>query len=87
MSFVGPRPLAIHHYERDIKQGNIARKLIRGGLLGLGHIRKGSSEFGNSDYEYEYINNYISFSPIKLFFIDLKIIYKGFILVLKGGGH
>ena len=87
MSFVGPRPLAIHHYERDINQGNIARKLIRGGLLGLGHIRKGSSEFGNSDYEYEYISNYISFSPIKLFCIDLKIIYKGFILVLKGGGH
>ena len=23
MSTVGPRPLAVHHYERDLEQGNI----------------------------------------------------------------
>ena len=33
MSFVGPRPLAVHHYERDLKQGNVTRYLLKGGLL------------------------------------------------------
>ena len=23
MSFVGPRPLAVHHYQRDLDQGNV----------------------------------------------------------------
>ena len=56
MSVVGPRPLAILHYERDLAQGNVARKLIKGGLLGLGHINKGTLEMGNPEYEYEYID-------------------------------
>ena len=56
MSIVGPRPLAVLHYDRDCKQGNVSRKLLKGGLLGLGHIMKGKPEFGNPIYEYEYIH-------------------------------
>ena len=41
MSIVGPRPLSILHYERDRAQGNVTRFLIKGGLLGLGHVNKG----------------------------------------------
>ena len=37
MSIVGPRPLAILHYERDRAQGNVTRFLIKGGLLGPRH--------------------------------------------------
>ena len=47
MSIVGPRPLAVIHYERDLAQGNVTRKHLKGGLLGLGHIMKGKPEFGN----------------------------------------
>jgi len=87
MSIVGPRPLAIHHYERDLEQGNVARKLIRGGLLGYGHVRKGTPEFGNSMYEYEYVYRYLHYPPFKLLALDIYIIWKGVILMLKGGGH
>ena len=87
MSIVGPRPLAVIHYKRDIAQGNISRRLIRGGLLGLGHILKGKPEFGNPLYEYEYINRYINSSELKLLFIDFNIIFRGIILILKGGGN
>ncbi len=87
MSIVGPRPLAELHYERDLKQGNVSRKLLKGGLLGLGHIMKGKEDFGNPIYEYTYINYYINYSEFKLFIVDMKIILKGIILVLKGGGH
>ena len=87
MSIVGPRPLSVMHYERDREQGNVTRSLIKGGLLGLGHINKGTSEMGNSIYEYEYIEQYIQRSSFGLLCLDLWVIWKGIILILKGGGH
>jgi len=86
MSIVGPRPLAIHHYERDMAQGNVTRFLIKGGLLGLGHINKGTPEMGNPIYEYEYIYRYIHQSSLSLLLLDLKIIWKGILVILKGKG-
>lgn len=87
MSIVGPRPLSVLHYERDKEQGNVARSLLKGGLLGLGHIKKGTNQMGNSIYEYEYIDQYLKASSYNLLKLDLWIIYKGIILILKGGGH
>ena len=86
MSFVGPRPLAVHHYERDLAQGNVSRKLIKGGLLGLGHIHKGTASMGTPDYEYEYIEKYINSSSLHLILLDLKILWKGLVVVFKGKG-
>ena len=87
MSIVGPRPLSVLHYERDKAQGNVTRSLLKGGLLGLGHINKGTTEMGNSIYEYEYIDEYLTRSAFGLLKLDLWIIWKGLIVVLKGGGH
>lgn len=87
MSIVGPRPLSVLHYDRDLEQGNVTRRLLKGGLLGLGHINKGTEEMGNPEYEYEYINEYLNRSSFKLLLLDLWIIWKGSILILKGGGH
>lgn len=87
MSIVGPRPLAVIHYERDLAQGNVTRKLLKGGLLGLGHIMKGRPEFGNPIYEYEYIDQYIKRSEFGLLRLDLAIIWRGILLILRGGGH
>ena len=87
MSIVGPRPLAVIHYERDLAQGNVTRKHLKGGLLGLGHIMKGKPEFGNPIYEYEYIDIYIKRSELGLLWLDLTIIWRGILLILKGGGY
>lgn len=87
MSIVGPRPLSELHYKRDMEQGNVTRFLLKGGMLGLGHINKGTSEMGNSEYEYRYIDDYIQLSSFRLFSLDLWIIWKGFRLILKGGGY
>ena len=87
MSIVGPRPLSVLHYERDLKQGNVCRKLIKGGLLGLGHIKKGTTDFGESKYEYEYIENYLKRNNLSFLIFDISIIIKGILLILKGGGH
>lgn len=86
MSIVGPRPLAVHHYERDLKQGNMVRLQIKGGLVGLGQNKKGTPEMGNPIYEYEYIKHYINASSLGLLMLDLKIIYNGICVMLKGKG-
>lgn len=87
MSFVGPRPLAVHHYERDLAQGNVTRRLIRGGLLGYGHVRKGTPDFGKPEFEYEYVHRYMTYSPWKLLLTDLYVIWRGIVVVSKAGGH
>jgi lipopolysaccharide/colanic/teichoic acid biosynthesis glycosyltransferase len=87
MSIVGPRPLSELHYKRDRAQGNVSRELLKGGLLGLGHINKGTSEMGEAKYEYEYIDRYLSSSPFELLRLDLWIIWKGIRVILRGGGH
>lgn len=87
MSVVGPRPLAVVHYKRDLDQGNVSRKLLKGGLLGLGHIMKGRPDFGNPIYEYQYIDSYTRSSEIKHLLLDIKIIMRGIVVILKGGGH
>ena len=86
MSVVGPRPLSVLHYERDLAQGNVTRFLIKGGLLGLGHINKGTPEMGNPKYEYEYIDKYINLSPLGLLWLDLTIIGRGIKVILQGKG-
>ncbi len=86
MTIVGPRPLAVHHYERDLEQGNKTRSLIKGGLIGLGHIMKGTVEMGKPIYEYEYINQYINRSSFGLLLLDIQIICKGIIVIIKGKG-
>lgn len=86
MSIVGPRPLSIMHYERDLAQGNITRFLLRSGLLGFGHINKGASEMGNLLYEYEYIDQ-LKRSSFGLFCLGLWIIWKDILVIFKGCGH
>lgn len=86
MSIVGPRPLAVHHYERDIAQGNVARKLLRGGILGFGHIRKGTSEMGDPKFEYEYIHEYLKRGRLGIIALDSWILWRGLKVVLEGKG-
>lgn len=87
MSVVGPRPLSVMHYERDHAQGNVTRFLLRGGLLGLGHINKGTPEMGNPVYEYEYVDQYLKRSSLDLLMLDLWIVWRGLLVIVKGGGH
>ena len=86
MSIVGPRPLAVHHYERDLKQGNVTRSLIKGGLIGLGHVLKGTPQMGEPIYEYEYIDQYLKSSSIGLLWLDMKIIWRGIKVIIKAKG-
>ena len=87
MSLVGPRPLSMLHYERDRAQGNVTRFLLRGGMVGLGHVNKGTPEMGKPIYEYEYVDQYMKRSSLGLLMLDLWIIWRGLLVILKGEGH
>lgn len=87
MSIIGPRPLAMHHYERDVAQGNVTRTLLKGGLLGYTQIQKGTPEFGKPQYDYEYAWQCLQRSSLGLLRIDLCIMAKGLVIMLKGGGY
>jgi len=86
MSIVGPRPLAVHHYERDLQQGNVTRLIIKGGLIGLGHVLKGTPEMGKPIYEYEYIDQYLKRTSLGLLWLDLTIIWRGIKVIIQGKG-
>ena len=87
ISFVGPRPLAFHHYRRDIRQGNVARKLIKAGIFSESHTRKGTPYFGKAELEYEYIEKYMTFPAFKLLWHDITIMARGIKMILEGKNY
>lgn len=87
MSIVGPRPLSVLHHEKDIENGNICRKYLKGGLIGYGHLHKGTEMMGKSEFEYEYFEKCLDKNSVQLLVFDLQIIIRGATLVLRGGGH
>jgi hypothetical protein len=60
--------------------------LVKGGLLGLGHINKGTPEMGNPIYEYQYVDQYMRLTPMQLLWLDLTIIGRGVKVILQGKG-
>lgn len=87
MSFIGPRPLSELHYKMELNQGNTYRKFIKGGLLGLGHVEKGTDNFGDPSFEYKYVDSYMKLNSLELMILDLKIMLRGIFLIFRGGGH
>jgi hypothetical protein len=60
--------------------------LLKGGLLGLGRVMKGTLQMGNLVYAYKYADKYIKFSPLGLLWLDLKIIGRGLKVIVQGKG-
>ncbi len=87
ISFVGPRPLAWHHYNKDVKQGNIARKIMKAGLFSYSHVRKGTPDFGKPELDYRYIDEYMRLPALSILWVDLQIIAKGIKMILQGRGY
>ena len=87
MSFIGPRPLSELHYLADLEQGNVVRRLVRGGILGLGHIHKGTDDMGEPLFEYQYADALLNLNCWNLLMLDAQIAWAGLRLVLRGEGY
>nr|WP_249803754.1 sugar transferase [Bradyrhizobium zhengyangense] len=86
MSFVGPRPLAVDHYHRDLRQGNVHRKLLKAGLFGPSQALKGTTKYGAQDEEYKYLHAVAQMSAVGLLCYDIKLILRGLVTVAEGKG-
>ena len=86
ISLVGPRPLAVIHYERDLAQGNVTRKLVKGGLVGPTQALKGTDRFGSPEVEYAYVEKYMTLSSVGMLLHDLGIILRCGKVMLQGKG-
>jgi lipopolysaccharide/colanic/teichoic acid biosynthesis glycosyltransferase len=86
MIIIGIRPLAWHHYLRNINQGHPIRKIMKAGLFSATHVRKGESDYPNMIYDYEYTEIYRTANIIMLLLTDLKIIFRGMKMILEGKG-
>jgi lipopolysaccharide/colanic/teichoic acid biosynthesis glycosyltransferase len=86
MSLVGPRPLALHHYERDFAQGNIQRRMIKAGLFGPSQALKGTTRYGQQDDEYDYLDAVLRMPAGQLLLYDVKLICLGLFRVAQGKG-
>jgi lipopolysaccharide/colanic/teichoic acid biosynthesis glycosyltransferase len=86
MSLVGPRPLADHHYRRDVLQGNIHRKFLRAGLFGPSQALKGTSRYGHQEDEYKYLDAVTRMPPLRLVCYDIKLIFLCIFRVAQGKG-
>ncbi len=86
MSFVGPRPLAWNDYLRDVKRGNVTRKILKAGIFSQTHVHKGTRDWGNMDLEYGYVEKYIKLPALSLFWLDIKIMTNGVKMILEGKG-
>ena len=84
MSLVGPRPLSCSHYLRDLSRGNVERSLLKPGIFGPTHVRKGTPDFSRIELNYEYLRNYKTLKAFPLMWVDLKIIGRGLIMILGG---
>ena len=86
MSFVGPRPLAWNDYLRDIKKGNVTRKILKAGIFSQTHVHKGTRDWGNMNLEYGYVEKYMKLPALSLFWLDIKIMATGVKMIFNGKG-
>jgi len=86
ISLVGPRALAEEDYNIAINSGHISRFLIQSGIFSRTHVKKNTSTFWSRDAEYSYIDEYMNLGSIRLIVVDLKIIFDGIKMIIKGNG-
>lgn len=88
MSLVGPRPWNPVDYQNEINKGIYRKKIIKAGLTGLVQISKGQN--GDHKNGVSLDNQYINFCQEncsgEILLLDLKIIGKSLIVLLKGQG-
>ncbi len=88
MSFVGPRPYPEKEYNDLLKTGHKSKKLLKGGLCFPVQSLKGKWDKhpDRLDYDEMVVHKYMEKSPLGVLFLDIKIMFNTFIVVLRGGG-
>ena len=86
MSLVGPIPLAWHHFIETRRQGHPVRMLLKAGLLGPAHVRKGEPTFPDLRFDYAYVEMYLRNSTMRLLLEEILIAARGLRTAFEGRG-
>ena len=86
MSLVGPRALALRHYQEEIKSGNIIVEVLRAGIFSETHVRKGTPLANRTSLELDYIEKCMKLPAVSLLGTDLRLIALGIKQMLEGKG-
>ncbi|MFC1477905.1 sugar transferase [Candidatus Margulisiibacteriota bacterium] len=88
ISFVGTRPWNPFEYEKEIAKGVYRKKIIKAGLVGAVQINKGKFNGIEEEWalDYDYIEKCKTLSPFRLLLLDISIIAKSILVMLKAKG-
>ncbi len=86
MSVVGPRPVNLRVYERDLERGITTRSFIKTGLTGSYQSRKGMPGVDAVKLEMDYIDFCRHNPSWKILLLDIKIIMRTIIIIFRAEG-
>jgi len=86
ISVVGPRPVNLRVYEKELSRKNFTKQVIKTGLTGNYQSRKGLTELTQYELDEEYIRYCVANSSWKVLLFDLKIIARTIGVVFRAKG-
>lgn len=86
ISVVGPRPVNLKVYEKELSRKNFTKKVIKTGLTGNYQSRKGLTELTQYELDQEYIMFCAQNPAWKVLLFDLKIIARTIGVIFKAKG-
>jgi len=86
LSFVGPRPVNLEVYNNLFARGVKAKTIIKAGLTGPYQSQKGKPGINQNELDMAYIRFCRENSWWKIVLLDIKIIFKTFLVILRAEG-
>ena len=86
ISVVGPRPVNLETYAKEIERKNYTKSVIKTGLTGSYQSRKGENGISQKILDEKYIEFCKNNSPSKIILKDVKIIFRTIKVMIKAEG-
>lgn len=87
MSFVGPRPVNRENYKKLRARGMYTKDIVKSGLTGDFQSHKGEKGTNQDALDEAYIRFCQQHNSAQIFWHDLKIIFKTFIIIFRAQGY
>ena len=87
ISAVGPRPVNLKVYKRNLENNDYTKAIIKTGLAGPYQSHKGEAGVNQRQKEEEYINYVQNHNTWQIIFNDIKLMIKTLVVVFKAKGY
>lgn len=87
MSAVGPRPVNLRVYKRNLENSDYTKAIMKTGLAGPYQSHKGEAGVNQRQKEEEYINYVQNHNTWQIILNDIKLMIKTLVIVFKAKGY